>query len=350
MNKLYKKDSTGKVREWSVKTCGDLVTVTHGVVGGKLQETYTTCKPKNIGKANETTGPEQALLEAKALHVKQVERNCYVTDLSHPPAYVQPMLARDYRKVPEQVKWQDKEYVGQAKLNGVRCMFVDGKLQSRKGVEYKAPDHLVEELEELSKLLPDRSYLDGEIYKPGMLLNRINSAAKKRNDDTDSLEFHLFDVATEGLGFHYRSRDMFKHLREQPKTFIKPVETHTLSVDNVKPLHDAMVLLGYEGLMIREANGLYGFGERSSALFKYKEFIEEEFAILGMRQDKYGGGTLICRTEAGVEFRARHIGTDAFRAMLWDDRDSYVGKTVTVRFFSYTEYGAPEFPVAHIIL
>ncbi|WP_225393788.1 hypothetical protein, partial [Escherichia coli] len=62
--KLYGKDSKGKLKQWTVYTDGAVVTVAHGRVGGKITEKSYTAEAKNIGRSNETTPEEQAELEA----------------------------------------------------------------------------------------------------------------------------------------------------------------------------------------------------------------------------------------------------------------------------------------------
>ena len=117
---LYKYDSKGKVRQWDVTTDGDKVIVSHGVKDGKKVEQTTVCKPKNIGKRNETTAEEQAVLEAKSKWTKQIEREDYHEILELSGQQVRPMLALDYLKVPHRVNWD--EVVAQPKLDGLRLV------------------------------------------------------------------------------------------------------------------------------------------------------------------------------------------------------------------------------------
>ena len=67
MKTLYKKDSKGKVRQWDVSVSDSTITVSSGLLDGKKTSQVTACKGKNIGKANETSPEEQALLEAQAI-------------------------------------------------------------------------------------------------------------------------------------------------------------------------------------------------------------------------------------------------------------------------------------------
>ena len=64
---LYKKDSTGKIRQWSIITEDDKFWTEQGILDGKIVVNKPTITfPKNVGKVNETSAEEQALAEAKA--------------------------------------------------------------------------------------------------------------------------------------------------------------------------------------------------------------------------------------------------------------------------------------------
>ena len=95
---LYGKDSKGNVRVWSIKTDGNAVTVEHGREDGKItSKTYYT-KGKNLGRSNETTPDEQAVLEAEAKHKIQQKHGYFLTKeeaLKH--VEYEPMKCQDYK-------------------------------------------------------------------------------------------------------------------------------------------------------------------------------------------------------------------------------------------------------------
>jgi len=81
-NTLYKQTNTGKIQQWQVKVFGNMVTSTFGQVDGKLQETTDVVKSgKNLGKVNETSMEEQALLKAQQLFDKKLKEG-YVEDIT----------------------------------------------------------------------------------------------------------------------------------------------------------------------------------------------------------------------------------------------------------------------------
>ena len=120
---LYQRDSKGKERQWSVHTEGAEVVVQYGLVGGKIAEKRTTSKAKNVGKANETTPEQQALLEAKSKWTKQIEREDYHEDIDKAGLQLRPMSARDYTKVGHQVDWDKGRWLLQPKLDGLRLVY-----------------------------------------------------------------------------------------------------------------------------------------------------------------------------------------------------------------------------------
>ena len=96
--KIYKKDSKGKIRILHVYTQGAELIQESGVLDGKLITHRSTCTPKNIGKSNETTGEQQAVLEAEAKIVsKMVEEYFNTIEEAEESEIILPMLAKDYK-------------------------------------------------------------------------------------------------------------------------------------------------------------------------------------------------------------------------------------------------------------
>lgn len=359
---LVKKKSSGKIRVWRVETTGPEMKIIHGEQGGKQTEKIKVCKPKNIGRANETTAEQQANQEALAAFNKQKDRECYVENLGDPAPYVQPMLALDATKVPHRINWDNQQY-GQAKLDGLRGFHDsanEGTVQSRKGTHYKLP-HLYEQLEELRVRLglpKDDSYIDGEIFKMGIPLGKINGASKKPNELTPDLEFHVFDLACRGNVDYAERRevlmDVAPHLAEWGLDKVVIVPSQEMKLADLNPLHNKFVQRGYEGLMIRNGAGMYGFDERSDSLFKYKKFLEQEFLVVDVMEDDFGQAVIRYQSPEGHHpdkptFDSRPRGTDAYREYVLANKTFYIGLKGTVRYFALTEYGIPQFPVTVIL-
>jgi DNA ligase-1 len=131
---LYKKTSTGADQMWEIRVDGNKIITLFGQVNGKIQETPpTVCEGKNIGRANETTPEEQALLEAESQWTRKLKKD-YVTTLGAAVAGassdlieggILPMLAHKFSEHGDKLKYPC--YV-QPKLDGHRCLaVVDGK-------------------------------------------------------------------------------------------------------------------------------------------------------------------------------------------------------------------------------
>ena len=85
---------------------------------------------------------------------------------------------------------------------------------------------------------------------------------------------------------------------------------------------------------------------------KYKEFMEEEFKIIGFHEgtgDEKGIVIWECETPDKKQFSVRPKGTREIRKELYDNGDKYIGKLLTVIFQEYTNDGIPRFPVGKSI-
>ncbi len=133
MQTLYKLSTKNKLTQWLVSTQGNIVTCEYGQVDGKLQVTTDKIKGKNLGKSNETTDEQQAIIKAQQLFDKKVKKG-YV--LSKEDALsktndlegIEPMLAFTREK---KEKYVNFPCFSQAKLDGSRCITVvkDGKAE-----------------------------------------------------------------------------------------------------------------------------------------------------------------------------------------------------------------------------
>ena len=72
---LYKVDTKGKIRQWTVKVKSNSFWTEQGLVDGKIvinKPTITTTK--NEGRSNETSPEQQALAEASAKYTKYLDK------------------------------------------------------------------------------------------------------------------------------------------------------------------------------------------------------------------------------------------------------------------------------------
>lgn len=357
---LYRRDSKGRIREWTITTGDGGFAVQHGLQGGKLVFQGTNCEPKNVGKANETTVQEQAELEAAAKHQYQIEREDYHEDVDQAGLQFRPMLAEDYLKVPQHVDFT--RTIAQPKLDGLRLTYgqrgphSDGlEFLSRKGINYALP-HLTEACNELyeliNEILVDQQLwcqmLDGEIYFHGWTLQKILSTARRLQDDTAQLEFYLFDLCIDDMIFSDR-HDLLEYALDQVAPHypqLKLVLNQPCDSElQAKQWQEQFMRHGFEGVMLRHHDSDYAVAQRSSDLFKFKQFMDAECRILAVWPDSNGNAVLTCSfLETGKEFGCTPKRTHEERKAMLTDQ-SLIGQWITVKYQELSPDGVPLFPV-----
>ena len=346
---LYKIDSKGKTRVWEiyVEVLGaPFYSVYHGQLNGQMQETHVSVEDgKNIGRANETTAAQQCLLEAEALYKKQIERKGYSTTIAQKPPAL-PMLAHKYSDYAHKIQWPA---IASVKIDGIRVIIdiKDGiaKCTSRTGTEIVNLDHITDELLTLGADIT----LDGELYSNELSFNDIVSVVRKTKSKDERMYkifFYAFDIVDDNT-YHERvvALDLLlvglKNSKIVPWKIIK-------TEDHLFRWHKENVKAGQEGTMVRNLASLYQPNKRSYDLLKLKEFIDEEFEIIGY---KTGKGkfkyipTFSLVTKDKKTFEAVPKGTEEERSQYLANAHSYIGLMATVRYFEITEDGVPRFPV-----
>lgn len=349
--KLYGTSSSGKVKEWEiwVEDIDGVPNIVnrHGYEDGKKQ---VNAKPvpvgKNIGKANETTPFQQACMDAESKWNLKKDKK-YITERPtkhNQSEIILPMLAHSYEKRKHNIKFP---CFVQPKMNGVRCLaFIkDGKVtyQSRRGKTWDTLEHLTPHLKHLLDMI-----LDGEIYIHNENFQSITSLSKKIQPGIEKLEYWVYDIAIAGIPFVHRI-DLINRYIKPIGGIIVPVETHICQDESkLKPFHDKFVQDGYEGLIIRNADGLYKFDHRSADLQKYKEFFDEEYLIVG---GKAGTGihdgcvVFECMTSNEKLFSCYPKGSLEYRRELFTKLPELIGKQLTIRYQEKSNDGIPIFPI-----
>ena len=358
---LYGKSTNGKIKEWSISVLkmGDgtcYIETEHGYVEGKKQvDQRLVSSGKNIGRSNETTPYEQACFEARSAYNRKKDDG-YFEDKNQIPSVdagmFLPMLAHRYDKHSSKINFPC--WV-QPKLDGVRMVAKkEGNrviMWSRKGKEIDIPDRISAQL---NALLKDGQCVDGELYVHDWTFQRIISAVKKKRDDTDLLEYHIYDSPHPILEFEERVPtnnnypDNCSNWKAPPEN-IKVVKTYMAKDQGeFDSLEKQFVSDGYEGMMARNQKSPYKYKHRSYDLQKVKRFIDKEFEIIGGKDGTGREAGLVifrCKTKAGLEFDVRPMGSRESRESAFKNLSSYIGKDLTVRYQELTDDGRPRFPV-----
>lgn len=343
---LYGDPKNGSAKQWSVFVEDDKVIVEWGRVGGKLQSKETICTPKNVGKANETSPHEQAMLEALAKWQKQHDNKLYRTSIKEAESVgkLLPMLAIDGSKKPEKIKFPCDIM---SKLDGVRCMvFLDEDNQvkaiSRQGKIYELHKQLEDELH---YLLTTNNYerLDGELYYHGMKLQNIVSAVRnKENPNHSIMQFHIFDIPSDEV-WSKRKQTMLMKDGE----FVKWVPyTQCDTESQLQKSVSEFMAEGYEGTIVRNLKGKYEYNHRSNDLIKVKVMQDSEAKVIACREDKNGEGVLTCYWN-GIEFDVKMKGTHEER--LYSEQCTLIGQWINFSYQALTEDGKPQFPSGNYI-
>jgi DNA ligase-1 len=368
---LYKRTATGATQTWEIEVQDDKYRSTSGQIDGiKTTNKWTSCKGKNAGKANATTDAEQALKEAHAKHQKKLERdyNLSIDEIDEKQFY-DPMLAQDFKNknrnkdVYDSLQSETKVF-SQPKLDGIRCIATKDGLFTRNGKEITAVPHIAKELQKLFVEYPD-AVLDGELYNHAYKddFNKIVHLVRKQNltkehlvESEKMIQYHIYDVPQIGTLdeqslYSYRigmlkTQGVPKKLRWSSAIAI----VDTTLVKNEKhldALYSDYTLAGYEGQMIR-IDGPYE-NKRSAKLLKRKDFIDEEYTILGY--DEGNGnrtGTIrnfLFKNKKGKEFTSNIKGTFEYLTELLHKAEGLIGKKATVKYFNLTPDGVPRFPI-----
>lgn len=347
---LYGKDKGGKFKQWSIWTVEGSLFIEHGQEGGKLKVKEEKVKGKNIGRSNETSDAQQAEFEANSRINKQIDKGYRADKGELEELPLLPMLANDYLKQGHRIKYP---CYASAKLDGVRCLAIyteDGIVLKSRGGKLYDVKHI---LSQLSTVMKQGDVWDGELYIHGKYLEEIVSAVKKPNAMTNDISFRIFDLVSDEV-----FEDRITHLK-----YIEDIlyENKIYSVDvlpyeyvkseaEMKGWHKMYVAQGYEGIMLRNEQGLYESGKRSADLQKYKEFLDEEFEITNVLEDKNQNAVFQVYDKTSCSNFTVTYGDFEQRKHQLLYPEKYIGKLLTVKYQTrYKDSKLPQFPTGVII-
>jgi len=352
---LYNETKSGKIKQWVIKVIKignkSIIVINTGFIDGKIttfEVEITT--GKNLGKANETTAHQQALLEAKSKYNKKIDSGYTTNKTGKSKTLVYPMLAQDFKKHSNKLKFPD--VYSQPKLDGIRAIYEEKKFHSRKLKIFPHLDHLIKELNGINLIL------DGELYCHGLNLEVISGIVQKETlSEADivtlnKIKFMVYDIVNDEI-YSKRLEFLKKFFKEKNFKNIVFVETKLISSkEEAKIEHDQFVSKGYEGLILRNSNGKYEQNSRSYSLQKYKVFDDSEFEVIDFTEGKgkeKGAIIWIFKTKENKTFDARPIGSIEERKRIYKKGKDYIGKFVTVKYFGLTENKIPKLPVSHLL-
>lgn len=355
--KLYKRDTTGKVREWTMQygwnldeTQAGTRTISGLQDGKKVTSEWYITEAKNVGRANSTTNITQAKAEAQAEWDKRIEKE-YFEDIDAIDSYTafKPMLAHDFTKTPVESGYT------QPKLDGIRMVVNSRGLYSRSNKEIVAVPHIAEQLSDFIKKFPTIT-LDGELYNhelkdnfqkiTSLVRKTVNLGIDELAESAELVQYHvydMFDSANPDMTFTQRAKWISENVSGNNIVLVKYDIANTSA--DIDKFYGEYTTAGYEGQMIRQDTA-YEF-KRTKNLLKRKEFITEEYKVVEIQE---GNGNwagyakrFILELADGTQFSSGVRGSQEKLAQLLKTKDSI--NWATCRYFELSNDGVPRFPV-----
>ena len=253
------------------------------------------------------------------------------------------------------------------KLDGIRCLVIDGVAYSRNMKPIKN-EHVQACIGK-----PEYNGLDGELIVGHVFAKdcyRKTNSGVMSKDGTPDFTYHVFDRWDMGDAPYL---DRFNALATLPFVAVV-IQVQVDTEDVLLALEQGLLEKGAEGVMVRSLDGIYKNG-RSTAkdgiLGKLKRFSDAEYKVVGFQERMHNGnaatvnalgytdrsshkenlvgrndlGALVLETEDGQRFNCGTGFDDAIRAEIWSNQDAYLGRMAKVKSFLIGVKDLPRFPV-----
>jgi hypothetical protein len=412
--KLTKIDNNNNIRIWWIEIKQNIYNTYSSIENGKIRKETNCGKEKNINKKNyineiqdsKNTGFKKwkdKISQGMILYYENIISKMKTKFINKDIFPLSPMLAVKYtdKNVNLHINniLNNNKYIFiQPKYDGCRCIATYNKkykekykekiiLLSRGKKEWKYLYNVRKELNILFNILKkilcktntnnilsqyDNTlfnnmsninfydiHFDGELYIHGKsreYLNSIISKKKNISNNDDEVKYVIYDfIDIEILTYELRFKLLFL-LQFITKNFNF---THIdfsctfkiTNFDDINKYHNILHNLGYEGLIIRNPNGIYHkkICYRSKNLVKFKLFFDAEFPIIGAHcgSGKHSGCIIweVINKE-GVVFSVTPEDTISNRQLLYkkwlSNNNLYINKLLTVKFLKYNDNGVPE--------
>jgi DNA ligase-1 len=160
----------------------------------------------------------------------------------------------------------------------------------------------------------------------------------------DKIQYHVYDVICDEPYFK-----RYEIIRKIKGTNVCCVETKTaVSREEIETYHTHYTGIGYEGIMIRNPEGIYHEKARSKDLLKYKHFKDAEFLVVGHTEGKHGIPVFTCVTDKAFgkhcAFGVMMKCSTSLKQEMLENVTDYYNKYLTVKYQELSEDGVPRFP------
>ena len=254
------------------------------------------------------------------------------------------------------------------KLDGIRCLRIDGKTLSRKFLPIPNGH-----IQTVMSHLPDE--LDGELIVEGASFNEIQGWVMSEDGKPD-FRYYVFDYVPKSLTEPYDERMQRLEALTLPSFCVKlSIPKLIRSMAELDKYEEKCLSRGYEGVMIRSPKGPYKCGRATAKqgyLLKVKRFRDSEAEVIGFEEqmsnqneattDELGHtkrskcqeglvpagilGKLIVQEVGDTPWKGKTFGMGsgfdaAERKEIWEHQKKYLGKIVT---YKYQPHGCKDLP------
>jgi DNA ligase-1 len=262
--------------------------------------------------------------------------------------------------------------LGSAKFDGIRALVRNGVVVSRN-------------LKPIPNLKVQRTWgkakyngLDGELIvgdPTDALVYRNTNSGVMSVEGNPEVTFRVFDNFEKDAPFSKRLLEVTRFAKANAKMGLVPVYHTKLSNEAELLKYETAILeLGFEGIMLRSADGSYKQGRATlneGTLMKLKRFMDAEAMVVGFEELEHnhntqqrsllglakrsshkanrvaGGvlGALVCALPGGIKFNIGSGFTQEEREYFWSIRNKLKGRLVKYKYFAVGGYDRPRFPV-----
>ena len=340
---LYIKDNKGTTRVWKIEPIQMGLKISHGILNGAMQS-----KIEYIDEGLAARSIDQQRESRMNSRINRQMDKGYVEDLAfainnrpvNSLGLLKPMLAQRFDKV------RNVDMVNsfvQPKYNGHRCLVnkKNGVLTaySRNGKPITSISHILENL-----FVEEGDTLDGELYCHGVPLQTISSWVKREQPNTKKLVYIVYDIIKD-IPFWARLAILERTIVYNGTCKLSYTDKISDMI-SIKATLKESIANGFEGLIIRQGDFGYEDGKRSRSLIKVKQCFDDEFPVVDILESKDGWARLVLELPNGRTVMCSAPGTIEEKTEVWDNRDDYIGKWVTLEYFELTNDDIPFHPTA----
>lgn len=387
---LYRLGGDGKIWVWVISFDGESLVSCWETLNNFQQGLIQSSTRRVEMNSRSASLYSQALQEAQHEHKNKKDKQGYGESLiQHDIFSIPAMLCTEWKPLSNQLKPKSWPLWVQAKLDGIRCRahhFPEDETKTPMGVYLLSRatqvicfmNHLREEFVRFSQVIreviiqkhPTISPLhrtDGELYTLNKeltfeQLSGMSRLTKGASPAEHFVKYFMFDLILM-IDLPYDQRYLLlqeayqKHVANQGGArhifILGSFQVNTK--EEILYAHNQFVSQGFEGVIIRKIGDSESYykGTRCTAVYKYKQFMDDEGRIVGATCSNGGhedGGIIwAVQDKEGHQFNVRPMGDVVTRKQQYqqylENPQQFIGHLYKFRFQEKTNDGHPRFPV-----